>query len=301
VDAVTAFVFVLALLALGKLIAHLRLLPESTPEALNQFVILICLPATVLLHASRLTFTPALALTALLPWLLLVLSTVLVWSVARVARFSVGSTAVLLLAVPLGNTAFLGYPLLTALLGESALPQAVIYDQLGTFLILSTFGLWVVARYGHGSAPGARAMLARILRFPPFLALIVALTIMPAELPAWLSAILARLADALLPLVAIAIGMQLKLRLPRNLLAPFAFGLGAKLLLAPLIVLALAQTLGAAESARTVATLQAAMPVMITAMALAGAAKLEPELGAALVGYSTVIAAATLPLWRWLL
>jgi hypothetical protein len=40
------------------------------------------------------------------------------------------------------------------------------------------------------------------------------------------------------------------------------------------------------------------MPVMITAMALAASARLEPGLGAALVGYSTVLATLALPLWR---
>src|SRR3546814_6428673 len=56
--------------------------------------------------------------------------------------------AVLLLTVVLGNTSFLGYPLVRALLGESALPYAVVYDQFGAFMLLSTFGLYVLARYG---------------------------------------------------------------------------------------------------------------------------------------------------------
>jgi predicted permease len=44
--------------------------------------------------------------------------------------------------------------------------------------------------------------------------------------------------------------------------------------------------------------LEAAMPTMITAMALSGAARLEPELGAALVGYGIVASLLSLPLWN---
>jgi predicted permease len=47
--------------------------------------------------------------------------------------------------------------------------------------------------------------------------------------------------------------------------------------------------------------LEAAMPPMITSAALAAMAGLAPELAAAMVGYGTLAAMATLPLWRWLL
>ena len=49
--------------------------------------------------------------------------------------------------------AYLGaIPEVRALLGEHALPYAVVYDQFGTFVLLSTFGLYVLAKYG-GDAP----------------------------------------------------------------------------------------------------------------------------------------------------
>lgn len=47
--------------------------------------------------------------------------------------------------------------------------------------------------------------------------------------------------------------------------------------------------------------LEAAMPSMITAAALAIAHGLAPRLAAALVGYGIVLSMATLPLWAALL
>src|SRR3546814_14311018 len=104
---------------------------------------------------------------------------------------------VLLLIVVLGNTSFLGYPLVRALLGESALPYAVVYDQFGAFMLLSTFGLYVLARYGGERKPRARDIALRMLRFPPFLALLFALTVMPVDPPTFIAHGLVRLADAL--------------------------------------------------------------------------------------------------------
>lgn len=298
-DLVTAFAFVLALMALGALLARSGVVGAGAPEALNQIVLYVCLPAAVLGNVPKLVLAPELVVLVAVPWLLLALGAALVLLAARALRLSEAATGVLLLAVPLGNTSFLGYPLITALLGAGALPYAVLYDQLGSFLMLSTYGLVVLARCAHGERPTAAEVFLRVLRFPPFVALVLAFS-MPARYPQPIDLALTRLADALLPLVTLAIGMQLKLRLPRAHLQPLALGLAGKLIVLPLLALALAATFGAHGEVRAVLVLESAMPTMITAMALAGAAGLAPELAAALVGYGTLLAMATLPLWRLL-
>jgi predicted permease len=129
----------------------------------------------------------------------------------------------------------------------------------------------------------------------------VALTVMPAEPPAVIASVLQRLADALLPIVALAVGLTLKLRLPRDELAPLGAGLLLKLAVMPLAILALVSAFGMGDLMADAAVLETAMPPMITAGALAISHRLAPSLAAALVGYGTVLALATLPLWNWLL
>ena len=300
-DAVTAFTVTGALLALGKFAAWRWPLRPRVPDAFNQVVLYACLPAAVLRNAPRLEFSPALAGLALLPWLLLAVSAAAVLAVSRALRLPEDVRGVLLLAVPLGNTSFLGYPLVESLLGSAALPYAVAYDQLGSFLMLSTYGLVVLAWHAHGSAPSTREIVTRILRFPPFLALMVALLAMPRTLPPALDALLAGLASLMLPLVALALGMQLKFRLPAAQRTPLALGLAGKMVLLPLLALSAAPLLGLEGSMRAVAVLQSGMPSMVTAMALAASAGLAPTLAAALVGYGVLLAALSLPLLRWVL
>ncbi|WP_271679721.1 AEC family transporter [Thermomonas mangrovi] len=299
--AVDAFALVLAMLALGALFARLRLLPGNAADALNMVVLHVCLPAAVLRYVPRLHWDPALAAVVATPWLLALVAIVLVSALARGLRFRRDEAAVVLLCVALGNTSFIGYPLVQALLGEDALPHAVVYDQLGTFLLLSTFGLYVVARYAGDAPPDARTMALRMLRFPPLWALAIALVAMPAQPPAWLDAMLQRLADALLPLAMLAVGLALKLKLPRDELAPLAVGLGLKLVAMPLLAFAGVAAIGMASPAREVVVLESGMPAMISAAALAGAHGLAPRLAAALVGYGILLAMATLPAWRWIL
>lgn len=292
-----AFALILAMLVLGYAFQRLRVLPDNAAQTLNLVVLYVCLPAAVLRYAPRLHLEPALIGIAVVPWVLLLATIVLVTLLARALRFRDDERAVLLLTVALGNTSFLGYPLTRALIGEHALPYAVIYDQFGAFLILSTFGLWVLARYGGDRKPTAREMLARVVRFPPIWALVVGFTIMPAEPPAWVAGGLQRLSDALLPLAMLTIGLSVKLALPRDELKPLAAGLLLKLALLPALALPLVRLLGLhGEMARTT-VLESAMPSMVTAGALAISHGLAPRLAAAMVGYGLLLSLLTLPLW----
>src|SRR5690349_14614762 len=145
-----AFALILVSLGAGFLLARLRALPPDAADSLNRFVIYVCLPALVLRLVPKLRVEPGLAVLAIAPWLLLAVGVAVVLSAARVLRFSPQVTAVLLLCVPLGNTSFLGFPMIAALVSPDAVRLAVVYDQAGSFLILSTYGLFVVARYSGG-------------------------------------------------------------------------------------------------------------------------------------------------------
>ncbi len=292
-----AFALILLMLALGYAFQRLRVLPEDAAQTLNLVVLYVCLPAAVLRHAPRLHLEPALFGVALVPWVLLIASVVLVTLAARLLRFREDERAVLLLTVALGNTSFLGYPLTKALIGEHALPYAVIYDQFGAFLILSTFGLWVLARYGGDRTPTVGDITRRIATFPPFWALVLGFTVMPAEPPAWIAGALQRLSDALLPLAMLTIGLSVKLALPRDELKPLATGLLLKLLAMPALAWLLVRAMGMGGDMARVTVLESAMPSMVTAGALAISHKLAPRLAAAMVGYGLLLSLLTLPFW----
>jgi hypothetical protein len=275
-----AFALILAMLALGLVFQRLRVFPDSAAEVLNKVVLYVCLPASVLIYAPRLELGREVLAVAAVPWLLLAATVALVSLATRALKLRPDQHAVLLLCVALGNTSFLGYPLVRALLGEDALPYAVIYDQFGAFLILSTFGLYVLARYGGDAKPTFGLIARRVATFPPFLALVLGLTVMPEAPPAWIAGGLQRLADALLPLVV---------------------GLALKLAVMPLLALAMAPLLGLQGVQHDAVVLESAMPPMITAAALAISHRLAPGLAAAMVGYGILLSLITLPAWAWLL
>jgi len=54
----------------------------------------------------------------------------------------------LLLLVPLGNTSYLGYPMTQAFYGAQGMPYAIVFDQIGNFLLLAMLVPFVQARFG---------------------------------------------------------------------------------------------------------------------------------------------------------
>lgn len=296
-----AFALILAMLGLGMAFARLRVLPDNAAQVLNQVVLYVCLPAAVLTYVPRLHMDASLLGVAAMPWLLAVLTVVLVTLATRLLKFRRDEHAVLLICVALGNTSFIGYPMVSALLGEGALPFAVVYDQFGTFVLLSTYGLYVLAKYGGDAPPTLMQILRRIAAFPPIWALLIGLTVMPAQPPHWLGAALQKLSDALLPLVMLAVGLSIQLRLPRDEIGPLAAGLVLKLLVIPALALPLALVFGMHGPMLQATVLESAMPTMITAGALAMAHGLAPRLSAALIGYGILLCLLTLPAWMWVL
>ena len=292
-----AFALVLAMLVLGYLFQRLKVLPADAAQALTLVVLYVCLPAAVLRYAPRLELSGALLGVAAVPWLLLVATVLAVGALARLLKLRRDQHGVLLLSVALGNTSFLGYPLTRALIGEDALPYAVVYDQFGAFLIMSTFGLWVLARYGGDAVPSPREMARKVLLFPPLWALVVGLTVMPASPPSWIDGALLRLSEALLPLAMLTIGLSVQFALPRDELKPLAAGLVLKLALMPALALLLVPLLGMTGDMARTTVLEAAMPSMVTAGALAIAQGMAPRLAAAMVGYGLLLSLVTLPLW----
>ena len=280
--------------------ARARLFPASAPEALNRVVLYLCLPALILIHVPTLEPAWSLLPLVIIPWLLLAATVAVILPLARLLGLSREVTASLLVLIPLGNTSFLGFPLIEALLGPEFIRLAVVYDQFGSFLIVCTHVLFVIGWYGEGENPSVKTMAKRIASFPPFIALIVALAIGNAWLPAWGETLVHRFADMLLPLVTLAIGMSLKLRLVPDYRLGLLIGLVGKLLVLPALAMLLAVLLGARADVATVAVLESAMPPMITAAALLASARLAPALGSAMVAWGVLISAATVPAWFWL-
>lgn len=290
------FIVTISLLLIGMALKRIPVFSTETGNILNMFVIYVSLPALVLLKIPELSFSRNLLVPAVMPWTMLLFSCALILILSRLMKWERTTTGCLLLLIPLGNTSFLGIPMVQAFFGDQAVPYALLYDQLGSFLALATYGSLVLALYGTGKTrPTLQSVVKKVISFPPFIALVLAFILKAVPYPSVAVAFLKILAATLVPTVMIAVGFQLTLRLEKKVISQLGIGLSIKLIAAPLTALLVCKTIGLEGEAVQVSVFEAGMPPMVSAGALAILANLSPALTAALVGTGIVLSFATLP------
>ncbi|WP_426756881.1 AEC family transporter [Myxococcus sp. Y35] len=286
-----------ACMVLGVVARHSGKFPEGSAGAFNTFVLYVALPALVLRAMHQLVFVPELLVAAAVPWLYFLGAGPFFRLLGPRLGLKKPSVMALVLTAGLGNTAFVGLPMAEALLGPEGLPVAVVVDQLGSFLVLSSLATLAAARAGAETPLSLRQLARKVATFPPFLALVVALVTRPLDYPVWLDGVLERLGSLLTPLALFAIGLQLRLSGVRHRLPALTLGLSYKLLLVPaLTALGLLALPDLSPGVVQATLLQAAMGPMVSAAILAAEHDLDPELSVLMVGVGVPLSFATAPL-----
>lgn len=299
------FIIILIGLLAGYFSKRLRAFPPSTAQALNSFIIHLSLPALVLSQIPKLLQTPLLNGAWWVPvsmaWIHLALSFVFFYFISRKLNWSQPKTGALILTAGLGNTSFVGFPLLEALIGREALPIGILIDQTGSFLALSTFGIVIAASFS-GEKAKANFIFRKVFTFPPMLALIASVAWALAGTPGGelLFPVFDKIAATLVPLALFAVGFQL--RFERAVLKkrwlPLTLGLGLKLVMAPALFFFLyVKILGGSDLATRVTVLEAAMAPMISAAVVASDFRLDSEIANLMVGIGIPLSILTVPLW----
>ena len=290
-----ALVLLFGSLALGVLVARWGRPPEGLAQSLNWWVLNIALPAMVLDLVPRIHFETQFWFLTAANWLVFLGAWALFATLGRLFGWTRARIGALTLVGGLGNTAFMGYPMIETLRGAQGLALAVIGDQTGCFTALVLGGLAVTAIYaGRRARPWE--IVRQIILFPAFLALLIGVLLGLAGDPsAMLHAVCSRLAATLSPLALFSVGLQQRLVLPRSDLAPLTATLAWKLLLAPALCYSLGRLTGVTGLVLAIGVLQASMAPMISAAILASQYRLEPQLANTVLGSAILLSLVSVP------
>ncbi|MDM5270605.1 AEC family transporter [Sulfurovum sp. zt1-1] len=280
---------------IGIVFKRFSFFPVDTATTLNLFVIYVSLPAMILLQIPKLTFNEEILIPALVPWGVMALSALMVLALNRVFQWKREVVGSLLLVAVLGNTSFVGIPMVTAYFGDKFVPYALIYDQTATFIALAVYGSIITAVYGESGKLRFKNILIKILTFPPFITLVLGLMLNGIVYPEWITKVLEGFALTLIPLALVAVGFQLVIKLPKEEFSPFLSALAIKLIWSPFVAWGLIALFAGGGMIAQVTMFEAGMGPMITAGVMATLAGLAPRLTSAIVGLGTLIAFITLP------
>jgi len=283
------FTLIILAIFIGYLINKLKIFPQEAPIILNQFVLNISLPAMILLQIPKLTFSIEVIIPVVVAWVVITISALTILLISKILDFSKETTGALLLVAVLGNTSFVGIPLMHAYFGESALAYVLMYDQLGSFIALATYGTFVASYYSNTSELNLKIIVIKILTFPAFISLVLALFLVGTTFPSAVNTVLSSFAATIVPIALVAVGLQLRFRLPSEDIKPFSVALITKLIFAPLVAYAVCYIFSWNNQASLVSIMESGMGPMITAGVIASMAGLAPRLSSAIVGYGVLI------------
>src|SRR5919202_4277758 len=153
--------------ALGIALRRSGRLPPEAHKVLNAFVVNVALPALILRHVHELRYDGQLLFAAAMPWVMFALGALFFAALGRAAGWPRETTGGLMLAGGLANTSFVGLPMIEAFYGPAFLGVGILADQLGTYLVLSTFGVLVAALCSSAGPVRAGAVVRKVAAFPP--------------------------------------------------------------------------------------------------------------------------------------
>jgi predicted permease len=295
--------------AIGIVLRRFLSNPEKSAKALNHIVLGLAFPALIFLQLPKLLASHqdshGILLAVLMPWVQFALITAIALFLLQKKFWTKATAACVILTCGLGNTSFVGFPLIELFYGDEGLRVAVLIDQLGTFLVLSTLGIFT-ASLMSGRKVSLAVTAKKIFTFPPFLAMLLALAafyLLPSILLT-LESTFSALSKLLVPCALISVGLQLNLN--RNFLnerkAALTTALTLKLFLIPLIFFT-ADILLLKNYSLTakVTILESAMAPMITGAIVATEFGLDPNLASLMVSIGIPISLLTVYGWKFLL
>lgn len=313
------FALVVGCFSLGLIIRNLNPSSLCLTNGINKLIIYVLFPCVVLSTTPDIDFNQSAVFTFTSAWVigLFVFIPLCLW-LSRRLKISPEEEAVLILLSILGNTAFVGIAMVNTLLGKEYVPSAVLYDQLGSFMILATLGAAIVAVYSPnakqeqaheskanpsiwGKMPPLYSIVKSIISFPPFIALLISFFIPSSQSFGALLPILKWVGSAIVPLALIVIGLQIEIRVEPHHRKILLIALGLKMLILPALTFVIAMALNISNTQMKASVLQAAMPPMMTPAIMLIEARIAPRLTASILGIGTLASFITLPICTYLL
>lgn len=286
-------------LFIGLGIKRLPNFPKNTHVVLNQFVLFISLPAMALYHLPEIKLSWDLLFPASVAYIGFLFVALLFIPLGKYFGWSNKLIGCLLLTAGLGNTSFVGIPVIQALYGDEGIKTLIIVDIPGTVVVLSSLGMLTAMSYSKGEK-SFKLILINLIKFPPFIAFLIGLAMLMLNIhfTTEIKDVLGKLMATVSPLALVSVGFQLKIERRSKHWKFLALGLFYCLFIWPMFCF-LIYCLGFKQDGLPikVSIMEAAMPPMITGAIVAVQYGLKPRLANMMIGVGIPLSFLTMAIW----
>ena len=242
---------------------------KDISKELIEFIIYFSLPAMVFLKIYPLDLTFRTLELILMFNVFIFFNIFISYLFAKFLKLEKKTFATFLIVSTFGNTSFIGFTYIEAFYGQDYVVYALIYDLFASFLILVSFGM-VIISWGASKTVNVKSISRTVLFFPPIIMFFLAVFLKLFEMPDFVLNASSTIAQTLVPLAMIAIGMKLDIR---NIFYKFkivSLVLFIKMILIPILVMiGFSYFYNLSDIWSKVTILEVAMPPMTMAVVLA--------------------------------
>ena len=293
------FILIFVFLFLGIVLQKIKRFPTDIYKLFNKIVIYLCLPALALYYIPKIKLDTHLLFPIGVTWISFTAAILFFGFFGARFKWSKKLTGCLILTAGFGNTSFLGFPIIQALYGEEGLKAAIIVDQPGTFVVLSTLGVIIATLYSTGN-PNGFHIAKKIFFFPPFIAFLLAcfMNVFQFDFHQYIQFGLQKIGSVMTPLAMLSVGLQLHFDKKSKQWKFLRLGLVYKLMLTPALIYFLyVVVLGQHSKIIQVSVMEAAMAPMISSSIIAASHGLKPRLCSMMIGFGIPLSFITLLFW----
>jgi predicted permease len=317
-ESLSGVISCMLMIGLGYFLTHRGWFDERTGVLFSRLAMSIAIPLYMIVSMLR-THTRADLLQAGLALAIPFVSMLVVYAIGLLVSFVMHVPAqrigVFRAMFFVANSGFIGFPVNVALFGEKALPYAVIWYLVQSFLFW-TIGAWGLSQDGwtrkEDDATAARAMPSvlslanlRNVLSPPLIGSVVAVIMILAgvRLPTFLEVTFTYLGGLTTPLAMLFLGIAVYFSNLRSVKvgADMWVLVAARFLVAPAVVIVLTSLVPVPDLMRKVFVIESAMPVMMQVSIAARAFNADAKYAAVTTALTTVMAMATIPAYFLLL
>lgn len=286
-------------LFIGILVKKLPNFPKNTHVVLNQFVLFISLPAMALFYLPEIELSWDLLFPASVAYIGFILAALIFIPLGKYFGWSNKLIGCLLLTAGLGNTSFVGIPVIQTLYGDEGVKSLIIVDIPGTVVVLSSLGMLTAISYSNGKSDW-KTIVGNLMKFPPFIAFLIGVFMLLFNLhfPIEIKDVLGKIMITVSPLALVSVGFQLKIERRSKHWRFLALGLFYTLIIWPLACFIIYCLIFKQNNLPIkVSIMEAAMAPMITGAILANQYGLKPRLANMMIGVGIPLSFITLSIW----
>lgn len=275
----------------GYLLKYKGFLKQSDRELLSKIVLYIALPALIFinLHDAQVTLDMlALPVLGLCTSMILL---IIAYVYCKIRGYSKKTTWTIIMAASIMNTGFIGYPVSMGVFGNEGFLNAIFFD-LSTTVLVIVYGVLLAKEFG-GEKP---EIIKNIIKFTPLWAVVFALifNIFNIPIPYVAESILNYFGQATIPLIMLCMGLSLEFKnIGENLSDSIVVSV-IKLIISPLIILAIMTFLKIKGMAFNIGILEAGMSTAMNALVLSIEYDLDSDLMSSLIFTNVILSVFTL-------